>query len=92
MVGYGFLDRRPPEEEGVARGWQGCCEMERRDTTHLFTIQAPVISFDDDVPLAGNVKTGALDLLDVALVGVCRHYLLHFCGRDLLSQGGKSCG
>lgn len=51
--------------------------------THLLAVQTSVIGLDDNKLLAGNVETGALDLLDVGSVLECGDNFTHLLGRNL---------
>jgi hypothetical protein len=50
--------------------------------THLLAVKTPVVRLDHNVALLADVETGALALLDVALVVVRGNNRLHFRGLD----------
>lgn len=64
-------------DEGEKWDWR------RVERAYLLAVKASVIGLDDDEAVTSDVETGALNLLDVALVLVCSDNLLHLGGRDL---------
>lgn len=62
---------------------QGVVSQGTWSDSHLLAEQASVIGLENDVSVTGNVKTSALDLLDIGLVLVCGYDLLHLCWGDL---------
>lgn len=65
--------------------WRSVFGIGRRQElfAHLLAVQTSVVGLEDNELLAGDVETGALDLLDVGGVLECGDDFGHLCGRNL---------